>query len=126
MFIQLDENKYYTGNYSNEQIVGSYEIETLPPYEDFHKQICCQYLNNQWILDEQKYNNYIKTQQQSNILEEIQQLQQELNESDYKVIKCMECSLLQKELPYNINQLHKHRQQIRDSINELQTRIQNK
>lgn len=43
----------------------------------------------------------------------------ELAESDYKVIKCYECSLIGIELPYNIEDLHKERQLLRDKINLL-------
>lgn len=127
MFIQLDENNYYTGNYTVDYpFINAYDIPNLPPYDDFQKQICCQYINNEWILDEQKYNKFRQIEQQGRINLEIQQLQKQLDESDYKIIKCMECSLIQKELPYNITQLHKQRQQIRDSINELQTYIKYK
>lgn len=48
----------------------------------------------------------------------IEEMKQDLASSDYKIIKCMECLLLGKELPYDINALHEERQAQRDEINE--------
>lgn len=50
---------------------------------------------------------------------EIERLKQELNATDYKIIKCSECSLAGAPLPYDIVELHATRQEIRDRINEL-------
>ena len=52
--------------------------------------------------------------------EEIKRLKSELQESDYKVIKCAEAICLNAELPYNMTELHKERQALRDKINELE------
>lgn len=49
--------------------------------------------------------------------QEVEATKQELNESDYKIIKCMEYYLVGKELPYDINALHEERQGKRDKIN---------
>lgn len=48
----------------------------------------------------------------------VEDMKKDLASSDYKVIKCMECFLLGKELPYDINALHEERQSKRDEINE--------
>ena len=50
--------------------------------------------------------------------------QVELEKEDYKVIKCMECSILGEELPYNMEELHLKRQNFRDLINETQDKIE--
>lgn len=50
----------------------------------------------------------------------IAELKAELNSTDYKIIKCSECSLAGAELPYDIVELHAQRQAIRDEINELE------
>lgn len=63
----------------------------------------------QLIPDLYKYNNTI------------QKLKDELSASDYKIIKCYEASLVGKELPYNILEVHSERQALRDRINELET-----
>ena len=59
------------------------------------------------------------------LLSEIERLKSELQESDYKVIKCAEAMCLNAELPYNMTALHKERQALRDKINELESEVQN-
>lgn len=44
----------------------------------------------------------------------IAELKAQLNSTDYKIIKCSECSLAGTELPYDIAALHAQRQAIRD------------
>ena len=56
---------------------------------------------------------------------EIERLKSELQDSDYKVIKCAEAICLNAELPYNMTELHKERQALRDKINELESEVQN-
>lgn len=43
-----------------------------------------------------------------------------LTDTDYKVMKCYEASLIGQSLPYSINELHIDRQKLRDKINELE------
>jgi len=50
----------------------------------------------------------------------IRKLKQQLSETDYKVIKCAECQLLGREMPYDVQTLHTERQAIRDQINRLE------
>ena len=59
------------------------------------------------------------------LLSEIERLKSELQESDYKVIKCAESICLNAELPYNMTELHNERQALRDKINELESEVQN-
>ena len=59
------------------------------------------------------------------LLSEIERLKSELQASDYKVIKCAEAICLNAELPYNMTELHKERQALRDKINELESEVQN-
>lgn len=63
-------------------------------------------------------------------MERIQQLQEELlslqallKQSDYKVIKCAEASLVKAEMPYDEAELHAERQAWRDRINEIEAEI---
>ena len=56
---------------------------------------------------------------------EIERLKSELQEGDYKVIKCAEAICLNAELPYNMTELHNERQALRDKINELESEVQN-
>ena len=54
-------------------------------------------------------------------LNEIENLKQELVDSDYKVIKCMEANFCGEELPYDIIALHEERNELRRRINELES-----
>lgn len=55
---------------------------------------------------------------------EIERLKSELQESDYKVIKCAEAMTVGAEMPYDVASLHKVRQALRDKINELEMEVQ--
>ena len=56
---------------------------------------------------------------------EIERLKSELQESDYKVIKCAEAMAVGAEMPYDVASLYKERQALRDKINELESEVQN-
>ena len=56
---------------------------------------------------------------------EIERHKSELQESDYKVIKCAEALTIGAEMPYDVASLHKVRQALRDKINELESEVQN-
>lgn len=43
---------------------------------------------------------------------------------DWKIIKCYEAKLMNKEEPYNLAELMEKRQAARDRINELQTKLE--
>ena len=57
------------------------------------------------------------------LLSEIELIKSELQESDYKVIKCAEAMAVGSELPYNMTELHNERQALRDKINELESEV---
>ena len=59
------------------------------------------------------------------LLSEIELLKSELQESDYKVIKCAEAMAVGAEMPYNVTELHNERQALRDKINEFESEVQN-
>lgn len=81
-------------------------------------------LFNTQDLDAEEYKISID-EQHANIQMEIERLKSELQESDYKVIKCAEAICLNAELPYNMTELHNERQALRDKINELESEVQN-
>lgn len=64
--------------------------------------------------------NYIRKFDTQAVRTKIQALKDSLVESDYKITKCYEASLLGAQLPYDIKELHAARQSIRDKINELE------
>ena len=79
-------------------------------------------LFNTQELDAEEYKISID-EQQANIQMEIERLKSELQDSDYKVIKCAEAMCINAELPYNMTALHKERQALRDKINELESEV---
>lgn len=46
-----------------------------------------------------------------------------LSETDYKVIKCYEYSLIGLDLPYDMEALHAEREEIRNKIRELEEKL---
>lgn len=56
---------------------------------------------------------------------EIERLKSELQDSDYKVIKCAEAMAVGADMPYDVASLHNERQALRDKINELESEVQN-
>ena len=54
---------------------------------------------------------------------EIELLKSELQESDYKVIKCAEALTIGAEMPYDVESLHNERQALRDKINKLESEV---
>ena len=62
---------------------------------------------------------------QSELILDIESLKSELQESDYKVIKCAEAMAIGADMPYDVASLHKERQALRDKINELESEVQN-
>lgn len=54
----------------------------------------------------------------ASIKNEINELKAQLESTDYKVIKCYEYGMVGLELPYDVDELHAERQNIRDMINQ--------
>ena len=62
---------------------------------------------------------------QRELILDIESLKSELQESDYKVIKCAEAMTVGAEMPDDVASLHTVRQALRDKINELESEVQN-
>ena len=73
----------------------------------------------------EKISRYMERDRQRELILDIESLKSELQESDYKVIKWAEAMAVGAELPYNMTELHKERQALRDKINELESEVQN-
>lgn len=73
----------------------------------------------------EKISRYMERDRQSELILDIESLKSELQESDYKVIKCAEAMTIGAEMPYDVASLHKVRQALRDKINELESEVQN-
>ena len=120
MKVLLKDN-YFTGNYAKiGDIDGEVKVSELPPEEDSKKMLAYKLENEKWVFDENKYQEILNTEAEEEKQAKIKELQSELNESDYKIIKCNEYKLAGLELPYDIEELHKQRQALRDEINKLQ------
>lgn len=61
-----------------------------------------------------------ENQRIANLNNQINDLKEQLASTDYKIIKCAECSMVGEEMPYDVNELHTERQAIRDEINLLE------
>lgn len=66
---------------------------------------------------------YEKIQNLAYYKNQIKALKEELNNTDYKVIKCYEAFLVGEAMPYNAQDLHTSRQSIRDNINSLEVAL---
>lgn len=120
MKVLLKDN-YFTGNYAKiGDIDGGIEVKELPPMEDNQKMLAYKLENEKWVFDENKYQEILNSKAEEEKQAKIKELQSELNESDYKIIKCNEYKLSGLELPYDIEELHTQRQALRDEINKLQ------
>lgn len=63
---------------------------------------------------------YEKRYDYQRIKQQVADLKQALSDSDYKVMKCYEASMLGQPLPYDIDAVHSERQTMRNKINELE------
>lgn len=100
----IEENVRYT--YDSYRIKSNYR-------EDLKEKLKNEDSYNIW-LDFAKQN-----EERENAKTEIEKLQQELNDTDYKIIKYSEYQLAGKEITYDIAKLHSQRQALRDKINQL-------
>lgn len=66
---------------------------------------------------------YEKIQNLAYYKNQIKALKEELDNTDYKVIKCYEAFLVGESMPYNAQELHATRQSIRDNINSLEVAL---
>ena len=73
----------------------------------------------------EKILRYMERDRQRELILDIESLKSELQDSDYKVIKCAEAMAVGAEMPYDVASLHKERQELRDKINELESEVQN-
>ena len=134
--ITLDENKYIE-SYSNKfKTPESILAKTIPAENDPEKIKCYQYIKGKFVLDEEKWAaieaarteaeaERIENERIEGIYEKITELKNEIESSDYKIIKCYEYALCNIPLPYDVIKLHEERQALRDEINELKATLNN-
>ena len=71
----------------------------------------------------EKISRYMERDRQSELILDIESLKSELQESDYKVIKCAEAMAVGAEMPYDVESIHNERQALRDKINKLEEQL---
>lgn len=71
----------------------------------------------------EKISRYMERDRQSELILDIESLKSELQDSDYKVIKCAEAMAVGADMPYDVESLHKERQALRDKINKLEEQL---
>ena len=100
-------------NLTTGRLVSTFAIkEDAEPIDNVKK---FAWADDDWEEVQMYIPNHIKTAE-----EEITELKRQLQSTDYKIIKCSECQLLGKEMPYDVAELHTERQALRDKINELE------
>ncbi len=72
------------------------------------------------LTAEEVYQKWLESKDKQPKKEQITILKNELEESDYQIIKSYEYQLIGLEAPYDIETLHLERQAIRDKINKLE------
>ena len=116
--LNLDENNYvlsiaHTMDDSIELDLSEYDLTYLSAYK---------FVNGELVLDESKLAELKAKESNAEVQLEIAKLKQELDSTDYKIIKCSEYQLAGLESPYDITELHATRQALRDKINLLESK----
>ena len=122
--IILDENKYIKSYSSKFKTPESVLVETMPAESDPEKLKCYQYIEGEFVFDAELWEAIEAERAEiariSGINSNIAALKQEIESSDYQIIKCYEYALNNLPSPYDITKLHEERQALRDQINELE------
>lgn len=122
--IILDENKYIESYSSKFKTPESVLVETMPAESDPEKLKCYQYIEGEFVFDAELWEAIEAERAEiariSGINSNIAALKQEIESSDYQIIKCYEYALNNLPSPYDITKLHEERQALRDQINELE------
>lgn len=123
IIVETDKNNYIT---SITRMANSTQ-EELDKLPDPEFQDCYKHIDEQFILDEEKYNTKLKNKNRLinniDIQKQIFELKTELSDGDYKIIKCYEAQMAGEVLPYDILEIHKERNKIRNEINELEKKL---
>lgn len=135
--VQLD-NDSYIKDYSNTyRTPGMILVSSLPNEEDPEKLGCYKFENGKFIFDPLKWAalqaERIKEEAEraaiaafEKIQEEIKEFKENLESTDYQIIKCFEYSMLNIDMPYDLEKLHTERQTMRDKINALEETLNKK
>ena len=114
--LNTDNNNYvlsiaHTPNDNIELDLSEYDLTHLNAYK---------LVDGALVLDEDKLAEMLAAEKKAENDVEISRLKAELASTDYQIIKCSECQLLGKDIPYDVAELHEKRQAIRDKLNKLE------
>lgn len=132
--IHIDENNYLESHSFTHQTPGCILVDSIPDESDPEKLSCYKYIDNKFVFDATKWATIqaerIKAEAERKARAAIEEIRNKINDfkadlesSDYKIIKCFEYSLMNRELPYDLDALHAERQAMRDKINELEIEL---
>lgn len=135
--VHLDENNYIKSYSRTYRTPGSILVDSIPDEEDPEKLHCYKFENGKFVFDHMKFAavqaERLKEELEraaiaaiEKIREEIAEFKSKLESTDYQIIKCFEYSLLNIELPYDLEKLHTERQTMRDKINALEETLNKK
>lgn len=124
IFLEIKDD-YCTGNYTNSGGGENWiEVDELPTKDITELKAHKKLADGTLEFDAEKYQSILESKeiltQEAMKTTRITELQKQLYDTDYKVIKCYEYSLIGLELPYDMETLHAERQVIRDEINNLE------
>lgn len=106
------ENGEKSEEYDERYTYDTYRITTRYR-EDFEEILSNESNYELWL-------NFAREQEEKEIAKnEIDKIQEQLNNTDYKIVKCSEYQLAGLDMPYDIKALHKTRQELRNKINKL-------
>ena len=77
------------------------------------------------MTEEERQKNIEHDVKYYEVIQQIDELKRELSTSDYKIIKCYEAKLMNKNYPYDYEEVITEREKIRAEINKLQEEYEN-
>ena len=94
--------------------------------DDFlrHCQLVPDNVKQNWVIENNVWISVENLNHRKEKEEEIIRLKEQLNATDYKVIKASEYKLVGVECEYDIQDIHKERQKLRDKINKLEAELE--
>ena len=135
--VQLDDDFYIKSYSHTHRKPGMILVDSFPNEEDPGKLRCYKFENGKFAFDPLKWAalqaERIKEEAEraaiaaiEKVRGEIKEFKENLESTDYQIIKCFEYSLLNIDLPYDLEKLHTERQAMRDKINALEEALNNK
>ena len=126
---KIDTNDFFTGESylvnenADDYIESTLEITT--PYLVGYVKGKWDWVNKCWVegATEEEVTEFNRRNSPT-LSSKIEALKTQISETDYQIIKCYEYSLVNRELPYDIELLHNERQALRDEINQLESQKQ--